>query len=364
MKNSYQVFPNASQAFILKMLLDRNSVLETFEQWRVIAGNQDSWDSATLRLIPILYSRLQSWGVPSKELLFLKNVYQMHWMLSQRSLIHAKQIISFFNIHSITSLVAKGLPLAVNYYEKPFHRPIGDVDILIHREDVKKTYELLRSNGWVCIDDGGGKKSLSTLLAGANSLTFNHELFGKLDLHWKLFHDCAKKNVNDQLWNRAIDFSWEGESCLRLSNEDMLIHTLLHGMRGSAESSIRWIMDAAMIIQKDGALLDWNYIVGFTQENQVTLRILWALEYLRIQYDLGAPIWVLSALKKIHIDAFERWEARVLLSDPKLFSAGVGRLERRYLRLWQLWRRSDKQDMIVAILAKILPASLFKKYEF
>jgi hypothetical protein len=193
MKNSYQVFPNPSQALILKILLSKDGGIETFEQWRVIAGNQDSWGSATLRLIPMLYSRLQSWGVPAKELLFLKNVNQMHWMLSQRSLIQAKQIIAFFRSYGIASLVAKGLPLALNYYEKSFHRPIGDVDILIDRDEVKKAYELLLSNGWDCIDDGGGKKSLTTLLAGANSLTFNHELFGKLDLHWKLFHDCAKK---------------------------------------------------------------------------------------------------------------------------------------------------------------------------
>ena len=81
-----------------------------------------------------------------------------------------------------------------------------------------------------------------------------------------------------------------GQATRALGPEDMLLHTVIHGMRFNQEPVVRWIPDALAILVSAGDALDWDLVVREAERRRLRLRLGIGLAYLRRQRLASAQV--------------------------------------------------------------------------
>lgn len=159
------------------------------------------------------------------------------------------KIIKLLTDNGISHLMSKGY-LIKNYYPNPELRTMGDIDILVKEEDLKKVTDIIKGNGY-----------------SISNVYYNEVGFDKNNLHFEL-HD----QLNEKIGN-GVDFGEYYKSkykkavlisglTYRLTHEDHFIYTVVHAAKHFSKSGcgIRMIMDVAVFVNYFGTSLDWSYI--------------------------------------------------------------------------------------------------------
>ncbi|MDF2505649.1 nucleotidyltransferase family protein [Clostridium sp.] len=165
---------------------------------------------------------------------------------------HVRQLEKVFKEFNDNNVVVVGLKGIVvrELYARPEFRTMSDSDLLVHKDDLKRGKQLLLKLGYIY---NGCEK---------NHLSFKHEKFLPLDLHWTL-EDKREKGVTDfdnKVWKNIIEIPIGKEKGLSLSWEDTLVHLLMH-MAGHTVNNgfgIRQLCDVVLVIEKKGNMIDWR----------------------------------------------------------------------------------------------------------
>jgi hypothetical protein len=97
----------------------------------------------------------------------------------------------------------------------------------------------------------------------------------------------------------------------------MLLQTVMHGVRSNEEPPIRWIVDAAVLIEAAGDAIDWDELVRFARSQRLCHRLFLGLHYLKTTYGVAVPDPVLAQLKAAGVSLVERIENIVYLGDSQ-----------------------------------------------
>ena len=202
-----------------------------------------------------------------------------------------------FERAGIPVIVLKGAALGPALYGDPALRTMGDVDLLVRREQQDVAGRVLLARGYVA-DLAGGSEAwyqarhhhLAPLRAAAGSLI--------VELH----HTIAERGdvcvpVED-LWTRA---RWQEIGDARfsvLAAEDVLLHLCLHfaGNNRVADGLLRDLRDIAQLIQREGAALDWAAVVERARAWRMAGYVYWALWLAHDMVDAVVPPAVLGRL--------------------------------------------------------------------
>lgn len=177
---------------------------------------------------------------------------RMSVLSSVHQIIHIKQmgkIFNSFNHCSIPVIALKGLVLR-ELYPHPELRSMGDADILVHKEDITRSRQLLEKLGY--IESGSNPVHIH----------FNHEKYPPIELHWALVNEKHIKTAadfQDKLWENTIWVNIAGEKVLALSAENQLMHICLHmavhfTYRGFG---LRQLCDLVLMIEYTKDSIDW-----------------------------------------------------------------------------------------------------------
>lgn len=165
---------------------------------------------------------------------------------------HVQQLEKIFKLFDDNNIAVVGLKGIVvrELYARPEFRTMSDSDLLVHKYDLEKGKQLLLKLGYIY---NGCEK---------NHLSFKHERFLPLDLHWTL-EDKREKGSEDfdkEVWENIIEIPVGKGKGLSLSWEDTLVHLLMH-MAGHTVNNgfgIRQLCDVVLVIEKKGSSIDWK----------------------------------------------------------------------------------------------------------
>jgi len=203
----------------------------------------------------ILYKAIQRCGieeqVPSSTLHMAKQAYfdnlfqYVEWVRILPEIFQAGQS------RSIRMLLLRGLHLTEVFYKDPGLRSCVDADLLIHKQDRKKITDLFGMLGF-----------------------YPHQIYKNLyfrnnhclDIHTHPLNERRKGVRNflypfnfDDIWKERTRFMLDEISICAPSAYDELIFSAIHAIK-HAFSHLKWLLDPAVIIDRMGTRLHWDYL--------------------------------------------------------------------------------------------------------
>ncbi len=288
-------------------------------------------DWGTYRLLPLVYDRLRALGADDPFMGRLKGIYRLAFYDSQMLLRDAARIVLLLEDADIRTLMLKGAPLGLDYYNSPASRPMRDIDLAVRPEDAFRASEVLEARGW---------EPELPLIAGDlefdHSRPFRSREGREMDLHWRSLEETPR----DFFWQDARPFSMFGAQTLQPSPTAMLTHAVLHGMRSNPEPPVRWIADSITILRRKGAEIDWTRIVTFARQEKLTYRLGLGFRYLHDRFDAAIPAETLAALERVKPSVCERIENTQYLSRAGRFATSPQR---------KVWRHVAEHARILRV---------------
>jgi hypothetical protein len=154
----------------------------------------------------------------------------------------------------IDAMPVKGLVIAERLYGSLSLRPAADLDVLVRSADLPAARDVLRELGFT-----------QRAVPGFKALTheFHDPAWGigtgpehiRLELHWALWSDSERRLGTTGLWERSIPATLLDHPVRVLSPEDTLLHLAIHRTRSALR--LRWVVDIAELLRRQGAELDW-----------------------------------------------------------------------------------------------------------
>ena len=312
-----RVGPSVRHQKLLNVVLDRDPI-SAWNEWRR-QGDIQTLDYAEYRLLPLVYRRLRQHHIQDPDLDRLKGVYRHTWSKNKVHLFFAKELLAFFQENQIDALVLKGAALSLGYYRDLGLRLMADIDILVPLHQAGKALSLMERLGYSPKDYPRcrlrDKEKFRT--AGAHGQSFLAEGRPEVDLHWYLARECCRVDDGLGFWERSIQIEFQGMKVRTLDPTDHLFHICLHGSKWADPAPIRWITDAAIILEQ--SVIDWTRILRHTQTYQVIRFMQDSFSCLSQSFHLPIPIFFLKELDALKPTQIEHREYLLLTSPTVSF---------------------------------------------
>ncbi|MFH1159976.1 MAG: nucleotidyltransferase family protein [bacterium] len=241
-----------------------------------------------------------------KETLF-NNLYYLN---------HAARLLSRLKERKIDCIVLKGLSFINHLYEDIGLRPFGDLDLLIHREDVRGFLEVMEQEGFnlKCeVKDSDNTDDFDM---------YNAETKVKIDILTTLnggFYFSRYYNLDtSQIWERKKLVKIQDTETYRLSEEDELLYSIVHlAFHLNFHVEIKWLFDLRYFLEKYKKTLDTGYIIEQVRKAGLTHVIFAVTEimYWIFQKDYSAVFGIV----KPRFYLFDKTWLRFYAFPPRLF---------------------------------------------
>lgn len=266
---------------------------------------------------PLLLRALESRGevaqVPVETVELLTSERRATAMRNLRHYAEFGRICLALGQKGIACIPLKGLHLAERVYADISLRPMSDLDILVHEQDVPASMAVLRSLDYGADADLG--QSAHALLQEKCNLGFRHCRWDVwVELHWKLSEpgDFYSAPMPD-IWRTAVPARIGGADALVMSPEFLLLHVCAHLACNHLFSfDLRALADIAEICRAHPGL-DWEAFGEQARRHRWRRGVALALALARRFLDAPIPDRALDAV-----------EARTL--DPGLVSEALAQL--------------------------------------
>ncbi len=296
-------FPTKEETKFLQMLLSNDSDFpKLWKEWKDTVVWEEL-DPATSRLLPLAYLRIKKLNITDEITARVKGIYKSAWVKNQRLLHVVKQVAETCDKEHIPLMLLKGMPLILEVYRDPGARFLGDADILIPPEHGPRIIQLLKKSGWSyahpwVADNHNPVPSVFTVI---KSTELVDHMGVEMDVHWNIFaanHGVTLPRVfllgkmptfafREYFWKHTIPMTVDGVPCKRLSNEDMLIHIIVHGAEGNTHRALRWVTDAITTINT--LPIDWEVVIKHAEQFGFAIELKLGFAYITKHFDTPIP---------------------------------------------------------------------------
>ena len=322
----------ADQLLLEAGLKDKPQAQRAWEQYcRLVDLKSVHFVSHTF--FPLVFKKLSPLRLSGLDV--CKSMYQYMWSANHALFFLLRQVLEKLHEAEIQTCLLKGAALIDSYYPDAASRRLGDIDLLVAREKIPQTLQLLEQFGF------HPDRPLDLRLSHAIPLkNANHD---SIDLHWDVL-------TESWLDSRMRSFSFRTQpsslfpTALIFGPEDLLLHTLFHGVRHSEVPLIRWIPDAVHILRKSPQM-DWDYFLLQTSRLDIQPLVHSALTYLLEREFVSFPIQI---LERLHWTPKSQKYFQFLTQDPKKPFAGL----KMY---WHLHVRNSSSENPLILLKGFLP---------
>lgn len=185
--------------------------------------------------------------------------FQSIWQIS-----HINKTCDIFkklNEENIEFIALKGFIIR-ELYKRPEHRTMGDIDILVHKEDLERISSYLYDLGY--------KKDGET----GHHIGFEKNGYPSIEVHWKLVNKNyfkAEVPLEKEVWKNIKKVNVNGVEVLVMSTEDMLVHLCLHMAVHIAAGGfgVRQLLDIALIVKVKSQDINWKLFKEKNKENNI-----------------------------------------------------------------------------------------------
>jgi hypothetical protein len=175
------------------------------------------------------------------------------------------EIADQFEPRDIALLALKDLQLAIEVYPDPSLRPMGDVDLLIRREDWSSAASALAELDFAPVPDR--HQPFTDRYAGGRQFRRAADETW-IDLQWHIAErEWDREGIGrftfdtGRVWDRSQPLAVAGRKILAPSPEDMLIHLCLH-LEGHEYSELVLFSDIVTFLARGASQLDWDGLVA------------------------------------------------------------------------------------------------------
>lgn len=301
--------PGPRHAALLCALVHRDpdQARQAHRRWRREVDFEQV-DATTFRLLPTLHRRLEALGVrdeltPRLEGVYKQALYRNHLLIHQ-----ALGLWSRLEAAGVPCLVLKGFPLLELYYRDRGARGMADVDLLVPEQRILEVRALLRRQGEWTAEGHEPWEQRRLLFHGEN---YRDRRGLALDLHWHLLFEACYPGADRPFWEASIGFDFRGHALRTLGHADALLLTVVHGGRGlfSSDSLVRWLPDAAALVEAAGDQVDWELLCRRARELHQVPVVEGALRLLADEYAVPVPRPVIQDLAASPVSV---WDLRYL----------------------------------------------------
>lgn len=336
------------QAFlqILKSYIDGNK-MKTFPEninWETIIKLAESHN-----LTGIVYIQCREYLSGKKYLSSIFQRLQKGFMwdvfYSQEKRKDFERLEAAFTAEKIPFLAFKGIVLK-DYHPAPELRTMGDVDILIHPEDRRKSRRIMMELGF---EEKGE--------SGSAVLTYDYDM-AHYEIHDRMIYEPLANQVDyESYFNKAWDHARpvKGSSRYELDESFHFLYLIAHTAKHIVNKGcgFRPYLDMIFLARGAGERMDWNWICGQLEE-------LGLMEFAKVcsaecknWFDIELPV----SGKKLKDSDYQEMTEKVL-SDG-IF--GHRNAENNIAAWGKLYHRSGKPYWRVAL--SVVKNSLFPSYE-
>lgn len=251
-------------------------------------------------LAALCYGKLVQGGlcgrVPPGRLASLKRLASF-W--TARNLMLARELAVILRgcaARHLPCIPIRGPALAEDLYGEPTLRPMGDLDLLVRREDIAEIAVVLGELGFIEMDRRPGFAR-----AFANTAEFVKEAHGWLTVepHWSLaYPPFADRLDMDQVWRRSRRGVAVGMDTRVLSRTDLVLHLCFHLSHAAASAPLLWYGELAHLLRRDAGAIDWPEIVRIARATGQAPLVAAVLHTIKDLFDAHMPDALLTELTK------------------------------------------------------------------
>jgi len=306
-----RLFANREQELLLKAaLLEGEDAATAWHKWKNSVDLEEHQDNGSFRLFPLLYKNLQQQNIKDPFMQRLKGIYRQAWYKNQKLFYYMSKMLRSLHAEGIRTMILKGAALTVLHYKNYAVRPMTDIDVLIHSSHALLAADVLKRAGW-----HPTAKFTEDDLIYRHSKQFKDNSGEEFELHWHLLFDSHWDGADNDFWDGAVPLKIGGIPSLAPNSADMLLHVIVHGIKWNPEPPIRWIADAACLINSFDAEMNWERLIAQARKHHVILYIKKALNYLHQTYKVSIPAIHLNTINTIRLSPMEFIEYRYVTRD-------------------------------------------------
>jgi len=285
--NCLRVFLNTSQPGLLTEYVPSslNTSPKVGVEWGALL-QLASWH----KVAPFLYQSLITTrpdGVPEDILNQLKEQFDFNLRRNLRLTGELLKVLNLFDAHGIRVIPYKGPVLASCLYGNLALRQFGDLDILVRKEDVLKSKEVLISHGYQPLQKLNPAQEAALLRTNIEYAFYREEPRVSLEVHWRV--DLRETSIPldfESLLQRCEPLSLAGRAVLHPPAEDLLLILCAHTSKHVLQR-LTWISDVARLLSVHQGM-DWDRIMSCANTS-TGRRLLFPVLFLARDL-LGAPL--------------------------------------------------------------------------
>ena len=276
-------------AFLRAALLDTDDAAREWQTLRRDFALDTLTDPEIHRLLPLVYHNLRHAGLDDPDLPRMKGIQRRAWFENQARLHAIKPALVQLHAAGVDTLLLKGVPLALLYYQDLGQRPMVDVDILVPYATFDVALDVLEAEGWrdLGLDIPRDRRRRSYHGAG-----MSHPDGRLLDVHWQLALPFVLPNAEaesgDDFWAASEPLDLGELSVRTLCPADMLLHIIVHGLWSGSSANVRWVADATVVVRAARDTIDWDRVLDQTARRDLVVPVGNGLRYL--ERILAAPV--------------------------------------------------------------------------
>ena len=322
------------------------------------------------RVVPSLYHHLVTECPEAPASKVISSLEKLNQENTRSSLLLTGELLKLVDLleaHGIAAVPFKGPTLALWAYGDVGRREFGDLDILVHKQDVPAVRKLLAGEGFTPRPELSAAQQAASLRFDC-SHNFANEKNVWLDVHWDFVVPSASLQIDtDELWDRLQPISVNRRELKTVSVEDLLLILCLHGFTHFWER-LGWIGDVAALIESRDKI-DWPLLLR-NAESMGSRRMLSLGLYLASNL-LGASVppdvWASAPANSVVVALADQVQRGLFAEGTEM----VGILSEVRLHLAMKEGKRDKITSCIRLLATprvddwkllALPGSLFFLY--
>ncbi len=204
-----------------------------------------------------------------------------------------RKLLRAFRDQRIPCLPLRGLALAERLYGSVPPRPMGDIDLLVRKEDLHRVQALFRELGFSEMDRRPGFSS-----AFSYTLKFfvERSVMVIVEPHWTIAYPPFVDQIDmEAVWRRCVPKRVVGEETLSLGREDLLVHLCLH-LTHRDDAPFLWLHELDHYLRQDSDAMRWELVLSVSREVGVERLVGHALNEVVTKFEAPVPADVLDAL--------------------------------------------------------------------
>lgn len=249
-------------------------------------------------VLSLLYSRIKNICPEAVPELILKQWRYSFQSIAQRNLFLTSELINLLKLlkqENIVALPYKGPVLATLIYKNVALRRFGDLDIIVHKEDIQRVKAILNSQGfqaYLNLTEKQERIYLETQLG----YDFTRRDGTFIEMHWKPIPTMFNFPIPcEQLWQELEPVNLGGITTLIPNAEILLLILCAHGSK-DRWAQLKWICDLAELLQLHQNI-NWEKVIEQAKNLGCVRRLYLGLLLAHKLLNVDIPINILQKIK-------------------------------------------------------------------